>query len=104
MCTYAVTCAEGLVLSRTTTCTAGKWQTVNDCPAPGAVDERGCPGAQPAPNTPCSPGDGGSFAVCGYSKTCAAMVCDGGECQHVQQSAAAQCINGMWQTTPLPPC
>lgn len=103
MCGYAVTCTEGLVLERSTTCQGGTWKAVNDCPAVGGSDERGCPSAQPAPNTPCAL-DGGGTGQCGYSKTCSAKVCDGSDCQQVHQSATANCINGMWQTTVLPPC
>ncbi|MDB4935054.1 MAG: hypothetical protein JWP87_2026 [Labilithrix sp.] len=102
-CTYAVTCAEGLVLSRTTSCESGVWQSVNDCPAPGGEDARGCPGSQPASGTPCAL-DGGAGGNCGYSKTCDAKVCDGGDCVPVRTSAQANCINGTWQTTPLGPC
>lgn len=101
-CTYAITCAEGLVLSRVTMCAAGFWQVVNDCPASGGFDPRGCPAAQPAPNTPCSV-DGG-FAQCGYSKTCDQKICDGGDCRQVHQSAQATCVQGVWMTTPLGPC
>ena len=104
MCTYAVTCAEGLVLSRSTTCTGGLWKIVNDCPSSGAVDERGCPSAQPTSGSPCFAVDGGRPPSCGYSKTCEQKVCDAGDCVNVHQSATANCINGMWSTTPIPPC
>ena len=103
-CSYATTCPEGLVVSRSTACQSGNWKLVSDCPAPGGVDDQGCPSAQPAPKTPCGPFDGGSFPTCGYSKTCAAKVCDGSVCQQIIESATATCVNGMWQTTPLGPC
>jgi hypothetical protein len=102
-CTYAVTCPEGLVLSRSTTCESGTWQAVNDCPAPGGADLRGCPASQPTNGTPCAL-DGGSNGACGYSKTCDAKSCDGSDCVSVHSSAQANCINGVWQTTPIGPC
>jgi hypothetical protein len=103
-CTYAITCAEGLVLSRETTCQGGLWQATNDCPAAGALDKRGCPGAQPANGTPCTIDPTRGSTQCGYSKTCSATLCDGGNCVPVHTSAQATCVNGMWQTTPLGPC
>jgi hypothetical protein len=103
-CSFAATCSEGLVLARTTMCTGGTWQVVNDCPASGLTDARGCPAAQPMPGTPCGPFDGGALPTCGYSKTCTGKVCDGGDCVQIQQAANATCVNGMWTTTPLGPC
>lgn len=104
MCSYAATCPEGLVISRTTTCTSGVWMVTNDCPQPGGVDPTGCPSAQPTPNTPCALDAGFGPAQCSYGKSCAATVCDGSDCQHVQASATATCVMGMWKTTPLGPC
>jgi hypothetical protein len=105
-CAYAVTCQEGLVLSRTTTCAGnGYWQVGNDCPSPGGVDERGCPSAQPADKSPCSPPSSSQgFVQCGYSKTCDAKLCDASDCVSIHKSATAQCVNGVWQSTPLGPC
>lgn len=101
-CAYAVTCPEGLVLSRSTTCEAGVWKAVNDCPAAGAVDGRGCPSAQPQKGAPCTLTQPG--ATCGYTKTCDAKACDGGDCVPVRTSAQATCSQGVWVTTPLDPC
>jgi hypothetical protein len=102
-CDYAVTCSEGLVVSRRVACRDGTWTSLADCPSPGGVDARGCPSAQPTNGTPCAL-DGGSNGPCGYSKSCGAQVCDAGVCVPVVQSAQAQCFNGMWKTTPLGPC
>ena len=102
-CVYAVTCSEGLVVSRSTACRDGTWRTLTDCPPAGGVDDVGCPSAQPVNGTPCAL-DGGRSGSCGYSKSCGKQLCDGGDCVPVIQSAQAQCINGMWQTTPLGPC
>lgn len=102
-CDYAVTCSEGLVVSRSVVCKDGTWTSLSDCPATGGVDARGCPSAQPTNGTPCAL-DGGSSGPCGYSKSCGAKVCDGGVCVPVLQSAQAQCLNGVWKTTPLGPC
>jgi len=102
-CDYAVTCSEGLVVQRRVVCTDGTWTSVSDCPAPGGVDALGCPSAQPTNGTPCAL-DGGSSGPCGYTKSCTAQVCDAGVCVPVTQNAQAQCLNGMWKTTPLGPC
>lgn len=102
-CDYAVTCSEGLVTSRSVVCRDGTWTSLTDCPAPGEVDFKGCPSAQPINGTPCRL-DGGSSGPCGYTKSCGTQVCDGGACVPVSQSAQAQCINGMWKTTALGPC
>ncbi len=91
------------MLSRSTTCEKGFWKSVNDCPAAGGVDERGCPAAQPADKSPCATGSQGS-PLCGYSKTCDAKSCDGSVCVPIHQSASAQCVQGVWQTTALGPC
>lgn len=101
-CAYAVLCSEGLVLSRSTICESGKWKAINDCPAAGAVDGRGCPSAQPQNGAPCTLTEQG--ATCGYSKTCDAKVCDGGACVPIRTSAQAFCSQGVWVTTPLDPC
>jgi hypothetical protein len=103
-CTYAVTCAEGLVLSRATVCQSGLWQATNDCPKAGGFDARGCPSAQPAAGTPCAPDAQAGFLQCGYSKACTATLCDAGDCVPIHTSAQATCVNGVWQTTPLGPC
>jgi hypothetical protein len=103
-CTYAVTCQEGLVLSRSTMCEDGYWKPVNDCPVTGGVDERGCPSAQPADKSPCTVPPNQGSPSCGYSKTCEAKVCDASDCVQVHESATATCVNGMWQSTPLGPC
>jgi hypothetical protein len=102
-CDYAVTCSEGLVVSRNVICKEGIWESRSDCPPTGGVDVRGCPSAQPTNGTPCAL-DGGSQGPCGYSKSCGAQICDAGVCVPVSQSAQAQCISGMWKTTPLGPC
>lgn len=103
LCVYAVTCSEGLVTSRSTICKDGTWTSLADCPSPGGVDILGCPSAQPTNGTPCAL-DGGSSGPCGYTKSCGAQQCDAGVCVPVSESAQAQCIGGMWQTTPLGPC
>ena len=102
-CDYAVTCSEGLVVERRVVCKGGTWASLSDCPSPGGVDALGCPSAQPTNGTPCAL-DGGSSGPCGYTRSCAAQVCDAGVCVPVSQSAQAQCLNGMWKTTPLGPC
>ena len=103
-CGYAVTCAEGLVLTRTTQCENGVWTAVNDCPPSGGVDERGCPAAQPVDKSPCATDASRGTVNCGYSKTCDAKACDGSDCVPIHQSASAQCIQGVWQTKALGPC
>jgi hypothetical protein len=102
-CVYSVTCSEGLVVSRSTACRDGTWRTVSDCPPVGGVDDLGCPSAQPTNGSPCAL-DGGSSGPCRYSQSCGKQLCDGGHCVPVIESAQAQCISGMWQTTPLGPC
>lgn len=104
VCTYAVTCQEGLVLSRRTECERGYWQSVNDCPYAGGVDERGCPSAQPADKSPCTPPSTQSSLSCGYSKTCEAKLCDASSCVPIRQSVTATCVQGVWRSTPLGPC
>ncbi len=92
-CAWANHCPAGLVTSERTQCKSGTWVVVSGaCPAEGDVDERGCPAAQPAPDSACAPGDGGVFAPCGY-----VITCDGG----VSATAQATCVSGKWQTTPL---
>jgi hypothetical protein len=103
MCDYAVTCSEGLVVSRSVVCKNGTWESLSDCPPLGGVDSLGCPSAQPTNGAPCAL-DGGSNGPCGYTKSCGTQICDAGVCVPVSQSAQAQCINGMWKTTPLGPC
>ena len=103
-CAYAVTCPEGLVLSRSTTCEASVWKPVNDCPAAGAFDARGCPAAQPINGTPCAVDAQSGFAQCGYTKVCMATSCDAGVCVPIRASAQATCQQGVWQTTPIGPC
>jgi hypothetical protein len=102
-CDYEVACSEGLVVSRSVVCRDGTWTSLSDCPPTGGVDARGCPSAQPTNGTPCAL-DGGSRGPCGYTRSCGAQLCDGGVCVPVIQSAQAQCINGLWQTTALGPC
>ena len=105
MCTYAKTCPEGLVVNRSTLCSGGMWQATNDCPAIGGFDDQGCPSAQPMTGAACSPGDGGGFQTCLYTKTCAATSCDdAGICSHTFETAQANCVNGKWMTTALGPC
>lgn len=101
-CTYAVTCPEGLVLSRVVGCQSNVWASLNDCPQAGGSDARGCPAAQPLPGTPCSL-DAGVFS-CSYTKKCMQQICDGSDCATVRSSAAASCVQGVWQTMTLGPC
>jgi hypothetical protein len=105
ICAYATTCAEGLVILRSTKCSASFWEAIDDCPAAGGFDPRGCPSAQPVDGTPCTVDAQAGPVQCGYSKACSATSCDdAGKCVPIRASAQALCIQGVWQTTALGPC
>lgn len=91
-CTWAVTCASGLVLPYQLTCTDGVWKLTNGCPEEGKTDSRGCPARQPESGTDCAL-DPNTFQ-CGYVL----------ECTGYRKSALATCSQNKWQTTPLGTC
>ncbi|MDB4994815.1 MAG: hypothetical protein JWM74_2247 [Myxococcaceae bacterium] len=121
-CPDVIWCAPtgtiGLVLDdRELTCASGVWAAAGgSCPAPGQVNERGCPSTQPANGTACTAAEG---TACHYALDCMTHGCpdagpatvpDGSktgtgcvEAHHLNHDDAI-CTGGTWSAKALPAC
>jgi hypothetical protein len=114
-------CKSGLVTDeRALNCTSGVWVAAGgSCPTDGAVNERGCPAAQPVHHTPCMAAEA---TRCHYALDCAIGTCSdagsppsssgssgntsgtGCAVAHRLKHADATCTAGIWVTAALGTC